>query len=162
MFRKSFIIRVATILGTMALLAHASPAAAFSGPGSGTAEDPYLVSTIGQLDEVRNALGAHYRLVADIDAMVATGNAAGEFWNGGAGWLPIGSQTYPLRGTFDGNGHEISDLYLVRTLTAPDSSYTPTAGLFGYIWQTGVVQDLNRTAPFARIARTPIRPGFGA
>ena len=36
---------------------------AFSGAGSGTVNDPYIITTPAQLDEVREDLSAHYRLV---------------------------------------------------------------------------------------------------
>jgi len=42
------------------------------------------------------------------------------------GWEPIGDADSPLTGTFDGNGHEISDLYIDR----PNTDYV---GLFGYV-----------------------------
>ena len=35
--------------------------------GSGTNEDPWLISNAEQLDSIRNNLSAHYRLIADID-----------------------------------------------------------------------------------------------
>ncbi|MFO7792579.1 MAG: GLUG motif-containing protein [Candidatus Saliniplasma sp.] len=41
------------------------------------------------------------------------------------GWEPIGDQYYPFLGTFNGNGHEISDLYINRS----DTDYV---ALFGH------------------------------
>ncbi len=70
-----------------------SVASAFDG-GSGVEGDPYLISTPEQLNKVRNGLGAHYKLVADIDL------------SGYTDWISIGT----FSGTFDGNNHKIMNL----------------------------------------------------
>ncbi|WP_320818858.1 GLUG motif-containing protein [Thalassolituus sp.] len=49
-----------------------------------------------------------------------------EYWNDGDGWMPIGSSSRPFTSTFDGNGHQIRNLFINRT-----GSYF--VGLFGYI-----------------------------
>ncbi|MBQ1655165.1 MAG: hypothetical protein II060_15405, partial [Bacteroidales bacterium] len=51
-----------------------------------------------------------------------------------ANWTPIGTATYPFKGTFDGQGHTISNL-------RHTSSSTPR-GLFGYI-ENAEIKDLN-------------------
>ena len=48
------------------------------------------------------------------------------YWNDGAGWMPIGSSSAPFTTTFDGNGHQIRNLYINR-------SHTNYVGLFGFI-----------------------------
>ena len=52
------------------------------------------------------------------------------FWNGGAGWEPIG-RTTPYSGEFNGNGKYIAGLYINRTGNH--------VGLFGQIGGTGFV-----------------------
>ena len=42
---------------------------------------------------------------------------------GGGSWTPIGTENVPFTGTFDGNGHSITGLYI----NASDSNYQ---GLF--------------------------------
>ena len=69
--RKGFSLFLLVLLSS---LFNASAAAAFSGSGSGTEGDPYIIMTADQLDEVRNELDAHYRLGADIDRQVKTGS----------------------------------------------------------------------------------------
>lgn len=106
------------------------PVSAFSGTGSGTAASPYIVTTVTQLNEVRDDLGAYYQLGADINL-------------GSSGWTPIGSYTNasvnsPFTGVFDGNGHTISNLQI----NSPDSSYL---GLFGYIADDAVIENLRLT-----------------
>ena len=57
MLCKSWSFPALPIVLLLAILAHASPAGAFSGPGSGTDADPYRISTIGHLDEGVSDLG---------------------------------------------------------------------------------------------------------
>ncbi len=104
-------------------------AAAFSGSGSGTAGDPYIITTADQLNEVRNDLDAHYRLGADIDLDVTP-------YNTGQGWIAIGDSINPFTGTFDGNWHTIRNLYT-------------TGGSYDYIGLFGVLGDpLDEAEPF--------------
>ena len=89
--------------------------------GSGTEEDPYLVETADQLDEVRDYLDAHFRQMADINLGVAP-------WNAGDRWEPIGSfgTDNNFTGSFDGRGYTISNLTISRPTTT-------SQGLFGYV-----------------------------
>ena len=95
--------------------------------GTGTAEDPWQISTAEQLYRIHDDLTAHYILIADID-LSAYKN-----------WTPIGAfqslsdapedaevphPDYAFTGTFNGDGHTISNLTV--------SSDAPMgAGLFG-------------------------------
>lgn len=103
--------------------------------GSGTAGDPFIVTTLDQLDAVRDNLTAHYRLGADIDASETAG------WDGGAGWMPIGERggasSTQFTGVFDGAGHVIRNLTIIRP------SQDGGVGLFGMIGSGGVVRHLS-------------------
>ncbi|MCH8496261.1 MAG: hypothetical protein LAT57_11615, partial [Balneolales bacterium] len=92
--------------------------------GSGTTGDPYLISTAYNLDQVRNHLDAHFLLTSDIDLTTSTRDG-GVFWNDGAGWSPIGNESAPFTGTFDGGGHIITGLYINRQTQSG-------VGLFGW------------------------------
>ncbi|MDD4985328.1 MAG: GLUG motif-containing protein [Dehalococcoidales bacterium] len=96
----------------------------YSGEGSGTQEDPFLITSWAQLAEVNDYPFAYWKLTADLDEN-STGydTYASSSANSGQGWLPIGDNTSPFTGGFDGNGHTISGLYINR-----DSDYQ---GLFG-------------------------------
>jgi filamentous hemagglutinin family protein len=86
-------------------------------------------STTGtDLQGVNGALAGHYALGSNIDA------SATSAWNGGAGFMPIGTNTAPFTGTFDGLGHAISNL----TINLPSMSYV---GLFGEVGSTGVIRN---------------------
>lgn len=98
-------------------------AESFAG-GTGTAADPYQVATVEQLQRVDEFLAANFTLIEDIDAS-KTAN-----WNDGKGFEPIGNDSRPFTGSFDGDGHTISGLYINRT----DEN---DVGLFGQIGQGG-------------------------
>ncbi|TVQ66828.1 MAG: hypothetical protein EA360_04925 [Balneolaceae bacterium] len=88
--------------------------------GTGTAEDPYQISTLSQLHEIRSAPEASYILLNSIDA------TATALWDGGLGFEPIGSEEQPFTGSLSGNNFSIENL----TVNRPDAFY---AGLFGVI-----------------------------
>ena len=82
--------------------------AQFSGSGSGTENDPYLIFNPIQLNQIRNFQnnsGVYFKLMADIDLTEFL-----EDENPMQGWLPISS----FCGTLDGNGKKISGLWVNR------------------------------------------------
>ncbi|MHC3439436.1 GLUG motif-containing protein [Natrialbaceae archaeon A-gly3] len=89
--------------------------------GSGTADDPYVVTSLEELRAIEPAGETHYVLEADIDASEAV------VLEGGAGFDPIGDRSAgdPFEGTFDGQNHTISGIHIAR----PSEDYV---GLFGY------------------------------
>jgi len=116
MERKSLLGRVVT-LGILAL-ALCPPAQAQYGGGTGTPNDPYLIYTAEQLNTIglRGPMNAHYRLMADIDLGVYPGT----------GFNTIGHCDWAFHGTFDGNGHSISNF-------AQDKAFQASGGLFGCV-----------------------------
>lgn len=112
--------------------------AAFAG-GAGTKDDPYLIETAVHLDNVRNDLDAHYKMIADIVFTDADFTEGGAFYNDGLGFSPIGSSNNAFLGTFDGNGHVISNLQI----NISSQAYTVVAGLFvnnrGSIRRLGII-----------------------
>lgn len=89
-------------------------------------EEAYLVSNLGELNWIRNDLKADYLLVNDIDASET------KEWDDGKGWKPIGGEGDDFTGTFDGQNHEINDLYINR----PDGD---PVGLIGRLANEGVI-----------------------
>ena len=84
----------------------------FSGSGSGTANDPYLIFNPVQLYDVRNYTGYNdvvFKLMSDIDLtqFIADNNPT-------EGWEPIGSVESPFMGTFLGEGHTLSGFKINR------------------------------------------------
>ncbi len=120
-----------TVLLSFFLLISLNPLssqAQFAG-GDGSEGDPYQITNLTELNEVRNYSedGNHFILMNDIDAR-DTKN-----WNSGAGWEPIGLSAV-FQATFDGNGHVIYGLYSYR----PNQNYV---GLFGLV-SGGVIKNL--------------------
>jgi filamentous hemagglutinin family protein len=74
--------------------------------------------------------GGLYALGRDIDA------SATQAWNGGEGFLPVGSTTTNFTGTLNGLGHTISDL----TINRPSLNYV---GLIGYATSGAVVKNVS-------------------
>jgi len=87
------------------------------------------------LHAVRNSLGGNYRLMSTLNSTTAGYNeTASPTANNKFGWQPIGTRNDPFTGSFDGQGHEIEDLFINS-----DDSYV---GLFGYVDKEGVVKDI--------------------
>jgi hypothetical protein len=100
--------------------------------GSGTSADPYLIHNWTELNSVRNDLSENYKLVANL----STSDSDYSTYNSGNGWLPIGNDTNPFTGTFDGNGKTISGLYENRL-------FNYYQGLFGYINSNSIIQNIS-------------------
>lgn len=92
---------------------------AFNGSGNGDAGSPYLITTASELNEVRDNLSAHYKLMNSIDLTDwLAENSATEGWN------PISV----FKGTFDGNGFVISGLWIERPTTENVGFFGSVAG----------------------------------
>jgi hypothetical protein len=93
--------------------------------GSGTPEDPYLISNWTGLNATRNNLTASYALIKNLSS------ADADYTGIGNDWEPIGEyewdlQTgFPFTGTFDGQNNTISNLIIDKG----GSDYA--VGLFG-------------------------------
>jgi hypothetical protein len=101
--------------------------------GDGTQASPYLIAELGNLvwmsNNVSGSSGKYYTMTADIDASSTSA------WNSGAGFVPIGTDSSPFLGTFDGAGRKITDLNIDRFVEE-------NIGLFGCIGSGGVVKNI--------------------
>jgi hypothetical protein len=101
-------------------LGESLPLPAFSG-GSGTPDDPYLISTPADLSRIGHnprLMNAHFKLTDDVNMADTT-------------HFIIGNGLYPFAGTFDGGGHVVSNFY--RYARTGEMS----KGLFGIVNGTG-------------------------
>jgi len=126
-----FLIAVAVIAG-MAGCAHTPPSQNLE------------IQTWYDLDAVRDNLYGHHILINDLDSTTSGyEELASPMANGGKGWQPIGYGYWSggqvlgdvFRGSFDGQGHKIRDLYI----NDPDGC---EAGLFGFVGEGGIIKNI--------------------
>ncbi len=79
--------------------------AAYTGSGSGTQADPYIITTPAELQSMQDDLTAYYKLGNDIDLSSISS------------WTPIGLYDTPFTGSLNGDGYIISNLNIVSTTT---------------------------------------------
>lgn len=131
---------VAMAVPTFAIGGSSSSSSSSFAGGSGTAADPYQISTISQLVNINKDLKASYKLVNDLD------------FSNYIAWLPIGyysidvaamlqgDESVPaaiaFQGDFDGDGHTIKNFNF--------TSVNPMAGgIFGFTSGDAKVHDVN-------------------
>ncbi|WP_121822459.1 hypothetical protein [Halostella salina] len=100
--------------------------------GNGTEDDPYVITNATELQLLSQGLDAHYELGNDIDA------AETATWNGGKGFAPIGNDSHPFTGEFDGKEHTIRGL----TVDRPSEKFI---GLFGDVGEDGRIANVSVT-----------------
>ena len=108
---------IKTVLETLfiAIFISALPlgtALAFSGPGAGTTDNPYLIGNCTQLQNMSNDLSASYKIIRNIDCTGTT-------------FTSVGNNSTPFTGTLNGGGYNIEYLTINETGNS-------LVGLFGY------------------------------
>lgn len=125
-----------TVQGLMLVTPGEAGAESITLEGHGIEGDPYIVTSAEDLDQVRYDLSAWYELGNDISL---TGN-----------WKSIGIDvneyglwySNPFTGHFDGAGFSIAGL-TINT----GGTYQSSAGLFGHVGKSGVVENLTLQSP---------------
>ena len=107
------------------------PFTKFERGGKGTVEDPYLISTTGDFQQLALEPDKNYKMVADIDMSKAAQ------W-----WTPVKNFT----GSLDGDGHTI---YNLGVKTTEDHT-----GLFGTLDLDGVAKNLIFVNPTVEVTNT--------
>lgn len=90
--------------------------------GSGTESDPYIISNASELrklsDDVESGMtyrNEFFKMTADVTVNRNVLTEDGSLNGNGSNfeqWKPIGKEKTPFCGTFDGNGHSISGIYI--------------------------------------------------
>jgi hypothetical protein len=114
-----------------------SPAEEFTGDGSGTENDPYQITNVCQLQEMKHNLEAYYIIMNDIDASDT------ENWNDGLGFKPIGvydegDPDVAFTGSLDGQEYSITGLYIDLF-----DSNVENVGMFSCIADGAEIKDVN-------------------
>ena len=92
--------------------------------GSGTEGDPYIITTVDELQGMWNALAAWWELGGNIDASAtATWNPVDAVYY--KGFNPIGDECNRFTGHFDGKGYSINSMHILR-----NDQYDKPNGLF--------------------------------
>ena len=113
--------------------------------GTGTQADPYLIEDLHNLRWMSenpenwhqgNTTPVYFKQTEDIDASEAHSWSRPNNSIQPGGFLPIGSNTYPFIGEYDGNGKVISNLYIAS------DNHVPSAGLFAYTSGTTTIKNL--------------------
>jgi len=150
--RHHYAARVSVFLVMAALIAGMG-GAYYVGGGYTLAQSQNLeIQTWYDLDAIRDNLDGNHTLMNDLDSTTAGyEELASPTANGGNGWEPIESFVIPssgcgggipdvlpvvgLKGTFDGQGHEIRDLFINH----PDEF---AVGLLGYLDEGGIIKNV--------------------
>jgi hypothetical protein len=93
------------------------------------------------LDAIMDNPCWNYTLMNDLNSTTpGYEELAGPIANGGRGWTPmgdsLGERAFPFKGTFDGQGYEIRDLFVYRI----DPFELQELGLFGY--SGGIIKNI--------------------
>jgi len=136
LWRRHYLARVTAFLIATALIVGMAGCAGCGEPRSQNLE----IRTWYDLDAIRDNLAGHHTLMNDLDSTTAGyEELASQTANNGTGWEPIGTLVidYSLSfgGIFDGQGYEISDLFINR----PDEG---DIGLFGSVKQDGLITNI--------------------
>ncbi len=108
------------------------PVSKFTAGGDGTATNPYLIATAGDLAAVGKEPAASYKIVNDINM--------DKFNNANSTWKPIAN----FSGTLDGNNHYIANLHLNTT--------EGNVGLFGELGEKARIENVIITNPTVELA----------
>lgn len=82
---------------------------------AGTSSNPYKIATLENLywfSQNPSEWGKYYVQTADLDLSAAV--PAITTWDGGSGWTTIGGASGDFTGSYDGQGHTITGLYINR------------------------------------------------
>lgn len=101
------------------------PFSKWPGGGDGSADNPYVITSVGDLMQVSEQPAAHYAVANDLD-----------FGHLAEGWTPI----HNFSGTLEGNNH------VLRGFSLSDGAQSYYAGLFGELTEAKV-KDLIFEAP---------------
>lgn len=96
--------------------------------GRGTADDPYLISSVADMKTFRDAVNSGHN---EICAKLTKDLLGDTEWKDAS--EAIGTETCNYNGCFDGNGH-----HMRFSMNTNNEKF----GLFGYIGQSGIVQNL--------------------
>ncbi|MCL5991037.1 MAG: T9SS type A sorting domain-containing protein [Bacteroidetes bacterium] len=125
-----------TILYVSFLIIFSTISFSFSGKGSGAEDDPFQITNILQLQEIKDDLDANYKLMNDIDASeTRLWNIGDHDGNPATPDEPMGYKPTFLFGTLNGDGYIIKNLYINRP---KESQVALFSRVGGHIYKLGL------------------------
>lgn len=103
--------------------------------GTGSLDDPCLISNWHDLDKIRQHRRANFALSNDLDTSVSGFAAVA---GGTEGFVPIGTQSFPFTGSLNGRGHYIDGLPVTQPILSG-------IGLFTHLGPGANVTNINFT-----------------
>jgi hypothetical protein len=92
------------------------------------------ITNCTELQAMENNLTEDYVLGNNIDC------SGTNKWNAGEGFIPVGTQAIKFKGSFDGQGYDITDLYINKS--------GENCGLFGFIYSSATSNEVIRDVGF--------------
>lgn len=117
-----------TMFPNMAFAVNSAGGGTVDLPGNGTVDSPYLISSVADLKTFRDAVNDGQNKIC---AKLTKDILGDTEWKDAS--EAIGTETYNYNGCFDGNGH-----HMHFSMNTNKEKF----GLFGYIGQSGIVQNL--------------------
>ncbi len=93
--------------------------------GAGTLSDPYQVETRQHLENVRDYPDDHFVQIANIDISEVSN------------WVPIGTSANPFTGSYNGDGNEITGMFIHNEVLGPQGLFGVTSN--AHITDVGLV-----------------------
>lgn len=133
----TILLMLVSVIAAFIIMLSNNSASAYADSELGSQANPYVISTAEQLkqlsDEVEDGNvdgynGSYFVLANDIDMSSVCAEQT-------EGWDPIGDYLCRFSGSFDGNGHSITNLYISR----PNENYI---GLFSILDEAATVKNL--------------------
>ena len=142
----SLLLTLCLVMALVPMAAFAEEAPSFGG-GTGTQQDPWLITSQADLIALAEFLNSGNAETFDTDENANIGNCHGYYFKQtadidltGVMWEPIGySGTYYFAGNYDGDGHTISN---ATSTGRNDADGFATAGIFGWV-AFGSVENLH-------------------
>lgn len=106
------------------------------GSGTGTLNDPYQISSASDLITMSSLVGTGTSKFTTVGKYF---NVTNDINLSGVNWIPIGNGTTHFKGTFDGNGHIISNLSM--GVAGTGNTTIGYYGLFGNV-DSGTIKNL--------------------
>jgi len=138
---KTKIIQILTLALIFSCMSSFITAQSYSG-GSGTPGDPYLIGNkndLKYLSENSGEWSKDFRQIANIVFEDSDFQDGGDFYNDGAGFIPIGNLTVYFTGRYNGDNYTIDGLQINRPVQNHVGFFGYIYSSSSYVWNLGLI-----------------------